>query len=164
MISSRMPWWKGTRGEWYVVGQAALFLLVAFGPRNGWAPPAWPHPYVQVGLFLGGLLLLAGFLLVVSGALKLGRNIAAVPCPKEGAPLIVSGPYSFIRHPMYGGAIIMAFGWAFFSQGCLTFLYALILFAFLDLKARREERWLKDAFCGYAEYRKRVKKLIPYVY
>ncbi len=164
MISSRMPWWKGARGEWYVVGQVALFLLVMFGPRNGSTPPEWPHPYVQAGVFLGAILLLAGFLLVVTGMLKLGKNIAAVPCPREGATLIVSGPYSFVRHPMYGGAIIMAFGWAFFIQGCLTFLYAMILFLFFDLKARREERWLQDTFCGYEEYQKRVKKLIPYVY
>jgi protein-S-isoprenylcysteine O-methyltransferase Ste14 len=164
MISSRLPWWKGSRGEWYVVGQVALFLLVAFGPRNWSAWPAWPDPYVEVGLVMGGMLLPAGFLLIATGMLKLGNNIAAVPCPKDGAPLIVSGPYSLVRHPMYGGAIIMAFGWAFFIKGSLTFVYATILFLFLDLKARREEQWLQDTFCGYEEYQRRVKKLIPYLY
>ena len=142
----------------------ALFLLVAFGPRNWSAWPAWPDPYVEVGLVMGGILLPAGFLLIATGMPKLGNNIAAVPCPKDGAPLIVSGPYSLVRHPMYGGAIIMAFGWAFFMKGSLTFVYATILFLFLDLKARREEQWLQDTFCGYEEYQRRVKKLIPYLY
>lgn len=31
---SKTPWWKGTRGEWYVVAQIALIVLVFFGPRN----------------------------------------------------------------------------------------------------------------------------------
>ncbi len=35
---SKSPWWKGTHGEWYVVGQIVLIVLVFFGPRTyqGW--------------------------------------------------------------------------------------------------------------------------------
>jgi hypothetical protein len=36
---SQSSWWKGSRGEWYVVAQIALFALVMFGPRT-WA--GWP--------------------------------------------------------------------------------------------------------------------------
>ena len=32
--SSRAPWWKGTRGEWYVVGQIIIFGLILVGPRS----------------------------------------------------------------------------------------------------------------------------------
>ena len=31
---SHAPWWKGERGEWYVVAQVFLFALVVFGPRT----------------------------------------------------------------------------------------------------------------------------------
>jgi protein-S-isoprenylcysteine O-methyltransferase Ste14 len=41
---------------------------------------------------------------------------------------------------------------------------AAVLFIFFDLKSRREERWLMEAYPGYAKYRQRVRKLIPFVY
>ena len=31
---AKTPWWKGTHGEWFVVAQIALIVLVFFGPRN----------------------------------------------------------------------------------------------------------------------------------
>jgi len=38
------------------------------------------------------------------------------------------------------------------------------LFIFFDLKSRREERWLREAYPEYGDYQKRVKKLVPWVY
>ena len=164
MTTFRPPWWKGARGEWYVATQVVLFVLVAFGPKSisGW--PAWSFLHTPIPTMAGSFMLAAGFLLIIAGIWKLGENIAAVPYPKESAVLIESGPYRIVRHPMYSGAILMAFGWAFLIQGGLTFIYAGMLFVFFDLKARREELWLRDRFSDYGEYQKRVNKLIPFVY
>ena len=164
MTASRSPWWKGARGEWYVVAQIALFLLVVFGPKSipGW--PARSALHMRIYAMAGSFLLAMGFLLLIAGIWQQGSNIAAVPYPKDSAVLIKSGPYRIVRHPMYSGAILMAFGWAFFIQGGLTLIYAGILFAFFDRKARREELWLRYRFSGYAAYRKRVNKLIPFIY
>jgi protein-S-isoprenylcysteine O-methyltransferase Ste14 len=164
MIMSQTPWWKGTRGEWYVFAQVTLFVLVVFGPRtwSGW--PTWTFPYTQFGSIGSGVLLLMGVCLVVAGIFKLGANLTAVPYPKEQATLVETGPYQLGRHPMYSGAIFMAFGWAFWVHGWLTIGYALILFVFFDVKSRREEQWLKEKFSGYVAYQKRVRKLIPFVY
>lgn len=161
---SQTPWWKGTRGEWYVFAQVALFVLVVFGPRtwSGW--PTWTFPYTQFGSIGSGVLLLMGVCLVVAGIFKLGANLTAVPYPKEQATLVETGPYQLVRHPMYSGAIFMAFGWAFWVHGWLTIGYAIILFVFFDVKSRREEQWLKEKFSGYVAYQKRVRKLIPFVY
>jgi len=160
----KTPWWKGAHGEWYVVTQFALFALVVFGPRtfSGW--PKWTSPYDHLGLIVGSVMLVMGGLLIVSGAFRLGSNITALPYPKEQAVLIETGPYRIVRHPMYSGGIFAAFGWAFLVHGWLTIGYALILFVFFDIKSRREERWLKEIFSGYTEYKKRVHKLIPFVY
>ena len=161
---SQTPWWKGARGEWYVVTQFALFALVVFGPRkfSGW--PTWTSPYDLIGLIMGSVLLVVGGLLIVSGVFRLGSNITALPYPKEEAVLIETGPYRIVRHPMYGGAIIAAFGWAFLVHGWLTIGYAMILFVFFDIKSRSEEWWLKERFSDYIMYKKRVHKLIPFVY
>ena len=65
---------------------------------------------------------------------------------------------------MYCGAILGALGWAVVCQGWLTVGYGVLLFAFFDLKSRREESWLVARFAEYSEYQKRVRKLIPFVY
>lgn len=155
---------KGARGEWYLVVQAGLFLLLAFGPRtSGWLP-AWESPYTWIGALAGGALFLAGTLLTATGAINLGKNLTPLPDPKEHATLIVSGAFRFVRHPIYSGITFMAFGWGLWLNSWLTSGYALLLFAFFDIKSRREERLLEGRFPEYADYRKSVRKLIPFIY
>jgi len=164
MVATRVPWWKGAHGEWYVVGQVALIALVFFGPRTvlGWPVRALPYP--QLCAAVGGGMFILGTLLLLAGLIRLGRNLTPLPYPKDHAPLIESGPYALLRHPMYGGGIAMAFGWALFVNCWLTVCYAALLFTFLDVKSRREERWLAEKFAGYAGYQRRVRKLIPFLY
>jgi protein-S-isoprenylcysteine O-methyltransferase Ste14 len=158
------PWWRGAKGEWYVVVQILIFLLVAFGPRNlpGW--PAWPAPWAAIASAAGAVLVVAGGLLAVAGVLRLGSNLSVLPYPKDGAPLVETGPYRIVRNPIYSGLILAAFGWGLFVHGWLTLLYAAVLFAFFDIKSRVEERWLCERFPDYAGYQGRVRKLIPWVY
>lgn len=157
-------WWRGRRGEWYVAIQAALILLVAFGPRTfrGW--PNWEFPAGRVASATAIALLLAGALLMAASAAKLGDRLTPLPRPARHAVLLESGVYRFVRHPMYSGVALAAFGWALVSRGWLTLGYAFLLLVFLDIKAQREEVWLSERFPGYAGYRRRVKKLIPFVY
>jgi protein-S-isoprenylcysteine O-methyltransferase Ste14 len=164
LIMSKIPWWKGTHGEWYVVGQIALIVLVFFGPRTcpGW--PIWSAPFTWLGLIVGFAILLTGITLLIVAIFRLGSNLTAVPYPKEQGTLIETGPYQLVRHPMYCGGILIAFGWGFLVHGWLTLGYAIIMLVFFDFKSRKEERWLKGKFPGYAEYQKRVRKLIPFIY
>jgi protein-S-isoprenylcysteine O-methyltransferase Ste14 len=155
---------KSTRGEWYLVVQAGLFLLLAFGPRSCRGVTAWDAPYARIGSLCGGILFLAGSLLAATGAVNLGKNLTPLPRPKEHAALVVTGAYRLVRHPIYSGVTFMALGWGLWLQGWLTIGYALLLFAFFDIKSRREERWLEEKFPDYAAYRKRVRKLVPFVY
>jgi len=161
---SRKQWWKGSRGEWYLLVQAGLFALLAFGPRNLQGLPAWDNPYRWLGSLVGGVLLFAGIVLAVTGVANLGKNLTPLPRPNENATLIVTGAFRFVRHPIYGGITFIAFGWGLWLHSWLTIGYALLLFAFFDIKSRREEQWLEEKFPGYAAYRKRVRKLIPFVY
>ena len=43
-------------------------------------------------------------------------------------------------------------------------LWAALLVVFFDIKSRREEAWLAARFPAYADYRRRVRKLIPFIY
>jgi protein-S-isoprenylcysteine O-methyltransferase Ste14 len=161
---TKTPWWKGTHGEWYVVAQIALIVLVFFGPRNipGW--PIWISPFTWLGSIVGSALLPAGILLLMVAIFRLGPNLTPVPYPKEEGTLIETGPYQLVRHPMYCGGILMSFGWALLVHGWLTLGFAFIMLVFFDIKSRREEEWLKGKFPGYDDYQKRVRKLIPFIY
>ena len=160
----KTSWWKGMHGEWYVVAQIVLIVLVFFGPRNlaGW--PAWITPFTRLGSIAGGLILATGVLLFAVAIFRLGSNLTAVPYPKEEGTLIETGPYRLVRHPIYCGIILIAFGWALLVHGWLTLGYAFIMLVFFDIKSRREEKWLKAKYPGYEAYQKRVRKLIPFVY
>jgi protein-S-isoprenylcysteine O-methyltransferase Ste14 len=162
--ASAVSWWQGRRGEWYVLGQVGLFLLVMFGPRTMPGLQTWPGAIGSLASGVGTVLVAAGLLWVVAGAARLGANLTALPHPKDSGRLIHSGAYALVRHPMYCGAIWVSVGMALQTQGILTLGYAILLAVFLDVKASREERWLCAKYPDYASYRRRVRKLIPFVY
>jgi protein-S-isoprenylcysteine O-methyltransferase Ste14 len=58
----------------------------------------------------------------------------------------------------------MAFGWSVYSNSLAGLAFDAMLLVFFDRKATREEIWLSEKFPGYAPYRSRVKKLIPWIY
>jgi protein-S-isoprenylcysteine O-methyltransferase Ste14 len=143
--------------------QAVLFGLVIFGP-TGTDLPAWPSPLAEIATPLGLALVAIGGLIAAAAALKLGPNLTPLPHPKDDSTLVDSGLYGLVRHPIYCGLILAAFGWALYVQGWLTLAWAVVLLVFFDIKSRREEAWLLARFPAYADYRRRVCKLIPFIY
>ncbi|MCX6641304.1 MAG: isoprenylcysteine carboxylmethyltransferase family protein [bacterium] len=164
MTSPKSPWWKGAHGEWYVVIQLLLFALIIFGPRTCPGLSRWTCSNEQVCKWFGGSMIVVGLALIFSGLFMIRAHLTPLPYPNEEATLIQSGPFRLVRHPVYTGGIIAAFGWAILAQSWLMAGYALVLFGFFDLKSRQEERWLKDKFPDYGAYQLRVKKLLPFIY
>ena len=157
-------WWKGARGEWYVIVQAVLMLLVFVGPRTLPGGPEWSPPFAPQRQVIGAILAAAGGAFFLAGLLRLGSALTPLPYPKEGASLVQTGPFSLVRHPIYCGGLIASVGVALMVSGWLTFLYVAALFALLDIKSRQEERWLVQKFPEYRDYQRRVRKLVPYLY
>jgi protein-S-isoprenylcysteine O-methyltransferase Ste14 len=144
------------------VVQFVLVGVVLFGPASHPALPAFFCTHAC--LPAGALLLICGGGLFVAGLLALGPNLSPLPVPKQGASFTESGPYRWVRHPIYAGALLLALGWALVIRGWLTLGYVIVLAVFFDIKARREERRLLRTFPEYADYRRRVRRFIPRLY
>lgn len=110
-----------------------------------------------------GLLIEVGFLLLAVWARQLlGRNWSGAVAIKVDQALIRSGPYNFVRHPIYSGMLGAYLGIAIIS-GEVHALLGLILACFAYWrKIRIEEQYLSTVFgSAYMDYQADVSALIP---
>lgn len=158
---SGTDWLHNERGEWYVAAQAGLMAAVLAAPMlDGRASISWSD---ATGI-AGGIFIIFGLAFMILGSVGLGRNLSPFPKPKDTSSLVETGVFAIVRHPIYTGITLCAVGWSLASNSIAAFAAALVLLAFFDFKARREERWLQAKFSSYEAYKARVKKLIPLVY
>ncbi len=90
----------------------------------------------------------------------------AVRVQKErGQTVITTGPYRYVRHPMYAGVIPFVVGTAFLLGSWCGLLSGLFLVVLIAFRALQEERVLRAELPGYDSYMARVKyRLIPHVW
>ena len=149
------------RGGIWVLVQVPLVALAVIGALFG---PTLPGPARRLARNLGPPIGLLGLLLFVGGGANLGRNLTPFPMPKHDATLVRTGVYASVRHPIYGGGVLLTIGWALVRGRWAGVLLAAIVAAFFDAKATREERWLTKRFPEYPAYRRQARKLVPFVY
>ena len=100
-------------------------------------------------------LMKAGFGLVSSSRLQI----------VEGQRLVTDGVYSHVRHPLYLGEISRNLGFTLILSSLYGFVVVLVGSLFLPFRIQIEERMLLEEFGReYEEYKRRTKKLIPYIY
>jgi len=122
-------------------------------------------PMQVIALFMGSLLYFPGLILYLWSWVTLGRfyNVSSSLGVRlsEDHVLISDGPYGFIRHPMYLGIQVAAFGGIFLYRNW-TFVFLFSNFLFLIFRAQREEEALALEFGEQWEaYRRRIPAWIP---
>lgn len=123
----------------------------------------WLNDIIQDILkILGAIPMVVGVVMLIWGVVQLWGNLNIFPSPKPGGKLVTRGIYGSVRHPIYGGILFLAFGYALFEQSFYQIVLALVLFVFFELKAGFEERKLMRQYPGYAEYRLQAGKFFPY--
>jgi protein-S-isoprenylcysteine O-methyltransferase len=113
---------------------------------------------------IGVILCAAGMAFLVWARQRLGRNWSQTAAAKVGQELVKSGPYRYIRHPMYAGGLIACISSAIVAGGAWVFLL-LILGPLFIWRVGAEDKLLAEQFPNeYPDYKKRTKALIPFVW
>jgi protein-S-isoprenylcysteine O-methyltransferase Ste14 len=118
----------------------------------------------SVPLFwIGTAVLIVGLLFSVAARRHLGGNWSGTVTLKQDHTLTRSGPYRFVRHPIYTGLLLAIFGSGVIALGEWRGLVALALTTVAILrKIQIEERFMLEQFgVAYARYRQEVAALIP---
>ena len=131
------------------------YLLPGLDKRLGWSHP--PDAAVITAL----ILVLAGYTLFFF-VLKENSYASRIVEVEEDQKVTTTGPYSYVRHPMYSGVSVMYI----FSPLALGSYWAMIptilLPIFFGIRIRNEEKILLKELEGYREYTEKVKyRMIP---
>lgn len=118
----------------------------------------------ELVLTIGFIMFLVGLALAVWARLYLGKNWGMPMTQKQEPELVTSGPYQYIRHPIYSGILLAALGSAF--DVSIYWLLVFIIFAvYFTYSAVVEEKLMIKQFPKvYPSYKNKTKMLIPFVF
>jgi protein-S-isoprenylcysteine O-methyltransferase Ste14 len=144
---------SGGRGVGWVVAQFALIAVVGVGWLAG--------PRIAALEVPGTILALAGVAVALWASRTMGRSLTPFPRPRDDGELITSGPFRFVRHPVYAGGILF-FAGVSLAVGLWGLVGTTALAPLWWFKARYEEGMLLERYPEYAAYRERVRgRLVP---
>jgi protein-S-isoprenylcysteine O-methyltransferase Ste14 len=151
----------GPRGEGWVLIQAGLVAGVAVA---GLTSARWPADLQRPALAVAAVAGTAGLGLVASATATLGSSLSPFPRPSATSELKESGVYGLVRHPIYGGILLLSVAWSLW-QGPWALVPTGGLAVALTCKSRLEERWLTERHPAYAGYRARVRRrFVPFLW
>jgi protein-S-isoprenylcysteine O-methyltransferase Ste14 len=118
------------------------------------------------------LVMVAGILLLYFNRVSLmvwarvtfgGRSFHASAKPTDGG-LVTSGPYRYMRHPIYAAALLFAWAGIFGNPSILNALFGVLLFAGAFGRILCEEHLVRTRYPEYEQYADKTKRLIPFVF
>jgi protein-S-isoprenylcysteine O-methyltransferase Ste14 len=141
-----------------MLGFIGFVVLPAFDHRFGWSPVA---PVVSVIADAVIVLCFVVFFLVM----KSNSYAASTIQVEEGQPVVSTGPYAYVRHPMYSGALLLFAAIPLALGSWWGVLLVVPFFPVLVWRILDEEHFLRKNLAGYAEYMQRVRyRLVPRIW
>ena len=158
----RWIWWRE------IALRLGFFALVVMALRVAAASGAVSNAVgtfntsVELGV-IGCALCAVGVGLAIRARSLLNPSWATPAAGLQGAALLTTGPYAYVRHPIYGGMLLAMIGSAI-GQSVLWLLPLAVYGPQFILSARREETLLLEQFPErYRDYMKRTRMLLPFV-
>ena len=144
-------------------------MLIVLSPLR-WLPHEWLFsqsflPNINMVTNIGAGITAAGMMLAIWARFILGRQWNTTISIQENHELIRRGPYRVVRHPIYTGVLLAALGSVLALHTVGAGIGLLLLFITYAAKISREDRWLtKELGESYAEYRREVAAMVPWLY
>ena len=110
-----------------------------------------------ISYFMGILIIIIAFIIMLVSIKDLGRNLSPFPRPISNSNLVTTGIYRFTRHPMYYSLIFISIG-VFIIKLSIYYLFLTISLALIiKFKIALEEHYLNNKFKNYLLYKNEVK-------
>ncbi len=136
----------------------ALVLVPGLDHRFGWSN------IDAVVVVLADVLVVVG-LGVVFFVFRENSYTSAIIAVGEGQKVVSTGPYRFVRHPMYAGALLMIFAMPLALGSLVGEVFAVLMLAAIVGRLLDEERYLDDELAGYRDYRQKTRyRLVPLIW
>ena len=140
-----------------------IFLGYWLAHTEAWADTSW-HPVILFAVGIASMMIGVAFRFYAISIL--GKYFSMRLAIQPGQIVVQDGPYRWIRHPSYTGALITLFGVGLALGNWLSLIVILVAgFIGYSYRAMVEERTLLVALGDpYREYMKHTKRFIPFVY
>jgi len=141
------------------------FCLIAIFHRGSVPELDWGRAHNSAILsWIGMGLTVVGHAFSIWARAHLGKYWSGTVALKQDHRLITSGPYAFVRHPIYTGLLLAVFGSALAAGTVEAIVSFCIVVPAYIIKWRREERLMRQEFgAAYEEYARNTKAIIPYL-
>ena len=160
-VQKAQPWWDRVFLFGMVAGWCAWLVFMALDAQR------WQTSHVPLALeALGALLILGGFgaIVPVFDANSFAAPVVRVQTERK-QHVIDTGPYAWVRHPMYSASILYLLGMPLLLGSWYGSIGSALIVLAISWRAVGEERKLRDELSGYADYMTRVRyRLVPGVW
>jgi len=106
----------------------------------------------------------AAFLLMVWARLTFGRRSFHASADPTPGGLVTTGPYRFIRHPIYTAACVFIWAGVLSNWSVLAASLGVLLLVGAIVRMLCEERLVVAAYPEYRDYARTTKRMVPYVF
>jgi protein-S-isoprenylcysteine O-methyltransferase Ste14 len=165
LLQNRMTFWHGTAKGWdkaFILVSTAVFIPWSILPGLDAVRFQWSQVSLPVKtLGFAGILVSSGLICWVTRANPYLSRIVEVQRDR-GHRVITTGPYRYVRHPMYGGAILWLFSVPLALGSLTTLIPSFALAVLIIARTYLEEATLHQDLEGYAAYAEKVRyRLVP---
>jgi len=145
---------------------APFFLIAAFFENKLLISSTLPFWDSIIVSYVGFVMYLSASILVIVGRAQLGKFGSGELITEQDHKLYTEGIYRHIRNPMYSGALIGVIGFGLVFRSIITLLFiSIVYFIVFKMRIDEEERLLYETFGEeFTNYKKKSKKLIPFIY